>query len=137
MEAIYKIYGWEVVSAMPIQQGLINATYTVNTTQGDYILQSINHAIFKDPAAIDFNINLIGAYLKKNNPSYLFTHLVPALSGKTLIEWEGHFFRAFEKIDGYALSVLDNAHQVEEAAKQFGQFTHILKDLQTDHLKIT
>jgi len=137
MEAIYKIYGWEVVSAKPIQQGLINATYTVNTTQGDYILQSINHSIFKDPAAIDFNINLIGAYLKKNNPTYLFTHLVPALSGKTLIEWEGHFFRAFEKIDGYALSVLDNAHQVEEAAKQFGQFTHILKDIQTDHLKIT
>ncbi len=137
MESIFKIYGWEMASATPIQQGLINTTYSVQTTNGSFILQSVNHAIFKDPTAIDFNINSIGAYLKKNAPDYLFTQLVPALSGKTLIEWEGQYFRAFNKIDGYALSVLEHAFQVEEAAKQFGKFTHILKHFKATDLKIT
>lgn len=137
MKSIFEQYNWDVVAVDQIQQGLINSTYSIDTTTGKYILQTINHHIFKDPWAIDANINTISAYLKQNAPNYLFTHLVPTKNGQTLIEWEGCFYRAFEKVDGYALSVLENAHQAGEAAKQFGQFTQVLHGLAIHQLKIT
>ena len=137
MESIFERYGWEVMKWEQLHQGLINSTYRVETTTGNYILQTINHAIFKDPAAIDHNINTIGAYILNNNPDYLFTHLVPIKMGETLLEWEGKNYRAFLQIDAYALTVLENPIQAKEAAAQFGKFTQVLKGLDMQSLKIT
>jgi Ser/Thr protein kinase RdoA (MazF antagonist) len=137
MESIFKLYGWQVIDCKQLHQGLINSTYIVTTIQGEYILQTINHHIFKDPKAIDFNINTIGAFLSLHEPDYLYTHLEKTSNGETLIEWEGKFFRAFKKIDGYALSVLDNVNQAYEAAQQFGLFTKVLSQFEAKTLKIT
>jgi Ser/Thr protein kinase RdoA (MazF antagonist) len=120
-----------------IDQGLINRTYRVHTDAGNYIIQSINHQIFTNPWDIDYNINAIGNYLQNHSPDYLFTHLVKATNGASLIEWEGNYYRAFNKIEGYALSVLENAQQAKEAAAQFGYFTQILSDFPITNLKIT
>jgi len=135
MQEIFSLYGWKVDSYAPIHQGLINSTYSIQTNTGKYILQSINHNVFKSPTAINENINAISSYLQKNNPSYLFTHLVPTLNGNTLVQWEGGYYRAFHKIEGYALSVLDNENQVEQAAMQFACFTSILKKFEASQLK--
>ncbi len=137
MKSIFELYGWDVIATTQLHQGLINSTYVINTSTGDYVLQTINHHIFKDPWAIDHNINAIGNFLQKNDPQYLYTHLVPTLDGKTLVEWEGQYFRAFHKIGAYALSVLENPSQAKEAAKQFGYFTSILNDFNVNELKIT
>ena len=137
MKAIFEQYGWEVLGCEPLNQGLINTTYSVNTTAGEYILQTVNHAIFKNPAAIDSTINVIGSFLKVQYPSYLFTHLQPTILGNTLIEWEGQFFRAFKKMNGYALNVLDNPNQAKEAAIQFGRFTHNLNQFPAKDLQLT
>ena len=137
MQAIFKLYGWNVISYEPIHQGLINSTYSIKTDVGEFILQSINHKVFKNPAAIDANINAISTYLQLNHPAYLFTHLVPTQKGNTLVEWESSYFRAFHKLEGYALSVLDNEHQVEEAAQQFAQFTQFLKHFDVQLLQDT
>ena len=135
MQEIFSLYGWQVDSYAPIQQGLINSTYSIQTNKGAYILQCINHSVFKSPAAIDDNINAISKYLLKNHPQYLFTHLVPTLNGNTLVQWEGAYYRAFHKIEGYALSVLDNENQVQQAAMQFAGFTSILKNFEASQLK--
>ncbi len=137
MESIFELYGWDVIDTVQLHQGLINSTYIVHTAKGDFVLQTINHSIFKNPAAIDHNINTIGNYIEENHPNYLYTYLVPTKNGKTLIEWEGKYYRAFHKIDGYALSVLETPHQAKEAASQFGQFTSILNGLNMAKLKIT
>ena len=137
MESIFKLYGWEVYQFEQLHQGLINSTYIVNTASGDYILQSINHNIFKSPAFIDDNITLIGNHIKKIAPNYVFTHLVTTKNGITLVEWEGRYFRAFNKISAYALSVLEAPYQAYEAASQFGKFTGILNGLAIEKLKIT
>ena len=137
MEGIFKLYGWNVNAYSQVHQGLINTTFTVVTPTGEYILQTINHHIFKDPYAIDFNINTIGNHLHHHAPNYLFTHLEKTMNGQTIIEWEGKYFRAFKKIDGYALSVLANKNQAFEAAKQFGAFTHQLSNFDATALKIT
>ena len=137
MQAVFTLYGWQVTSYEPIQQGLINSTYSVQTSKGNFILQSINHRIFKIPSAIDDNINAISNYLQKHHPNYLFTHLVPTLNGNTLVNYEGSYYRAFHKIEGYALSVLENENQVGEAAMQFAGFTHVLKNFEVNQLKDT
>ena len=137
MQEIFEKYGWDVIRYDTIQQGLINRTYSVYTTQGEFIVQSINHNVFKNPWAIDQNINSIGAFIQQTDPSYLYTHLVPTLQDNTLIEWGSGFYRAFHKIKGYALSVLDNKKQVEEAAQQFAKFTYVLKDFDCNQLKDT
>ena len=137
MQHLFDLYGWEVNVYDTIQQGLINRTYSVQTPKGDFILQSINHNVFKNPKAIDANINAIGTYIEQTNPEYLFTHLLTTLQGNTLIEWEGGYYRAFNKIEGYALSVLDHKLQVEEAAKQFAKFTYTLKNFDANSLTDT
>lgn len=137
MQVIFDQFGWEESKAIPLSQGLINQTFVVHAKQGDYILQHINTQVFKDPFAIDHNIKSIGLYISRNKPETLFTHLVPTLMGETLIKWEGKFYRAFNKIEGVALDVLDNANQAEAAANQFGQFTASLSDYPIEQLKPT
>lgn len=137
MKSIFELYNWDVIAVKQLHQGLINSTYFINTSTGEYILQTINHHIFKDPLAIDTNINKLGAHLKKYAPNYLFTHLIPTKNGNTLIEWEGRYYRAFHKIDAYSLSVLDNPRQAEEASRQFGKFTQALSEFDIHELKIT
>ena len=69
MQAIFEIYGWDVSRFEQLNQGLINSTSCVYTREGkEFILQTINHQIFKDPVAIDQNIQLIGSYLQKHAP---------------------------------------------------------------------
>lgn len=137
MQPIFDSYGWEVLRTNTLQQGLINQTYVVETTTGNYILQSVNHEIFKDPAKIDCNINLMSSYLKKQYPAYLFTHLIQNKVGETLLEWNGQFYRAFVKIDAIALDVLSNNNQVEEAAAAFSKFTFLLEHFSVQQLQLT
>lgn len=137
MESIFNQYGWSVIEVKQLHQGLINSTYSITTNQADFILQTVNHHIFKDPLAIDANINSIGKFLEQQAPDYDFTHLIPTINGKTLVEWEGKFYRAFKKMKGYSLSVLDNSTQAKEAASQFGKFTQVLSEFNIRNLKIT
>lgn len=137
MEQIFNQFGWDVIAVQQLHQGLINSTFAVTTKNGNYILQTVNHTIFKNPWAIDDNLNTIGSYLKTNNPSYLFTHLIPSKNGATFIEWDGHFYRAFQQLEGYSLTVLNHAYQAKEAAAQFGMFTQSLTGFDTTKLKIT
>ena len=137
MQAIFEQYDWDVKDYQVLQQGLINKTYLVETKKGDFILQTINHQVFKNPNAIDFNINLISSFLKKNNPKYLFTHLVANKKGETLTIIDGLYYRAFMKIDGHALTVLENENQAKLAATQFANFTHELINLDCQQLQVT
>ena len=138
MQAIFDIYQWDVNRFEQLNQGLINSTYCVYTKEGkEFILQTVNHQIFKDPSAIDQNIQLIGSYLQEHAPRFIFTHLVPAADGATLTFYEGKYYRAFEKINGHSYDVLENPLQAKAAANAFGQFTAALVDLPIHKLKIT
>ncbi len=137
MQSILEQYGWENATAIPLSQGLINQTFDVHTAHGNFILQSINTQVFKDPFSIDHNIKAIGQYYNTNRQDQLFTHLVPNLRGETLIACEGKQYRAFKKIEGIALDVLTTAAEAKEAAQQFGQFTASLTEFPIGELKVT
>jgi Ser/Thr protein kinase RdoA (MazF antagonist) len=137
MQVLLEQFGWEDAKAIPIHQGLINQTFVVEAKQGDFILQNINTNVFKDPWAIDHNINAIGTYFSTQLPGQLFTHLVPNKIGETLVKWEGKYYRAFQKIKGQAFDVLLSADQAQSAAAQFGQFTASLAGFPIDQIKDT
>ena len=67
--ANFKIDG-EFVSCVPYGEGHINDTYLVtfkNDPIGLYILQRINHNIFKDVKGLMNNISLVTNYLKEKD----------------------------------------------------------------------
>lgn len=137
MQALFEAYHIEPLEIKAIHQGLINQTYFIKDSSKEYIAQTINTHIFKNPNIIDENIKRISIYLKQNYPSYIFTHLIENAKGETLTKINEQYFRVFEKINGKSLDVVSNNEQVYEAANAFGGFTAILTAFDPNQLGIT
>ena len=119
--------------------GLINNTWVVTDNKTQYILQRINHNVFKDPAAIAFNIDAIGNYLKEHSPEYLFTYPLPCTGGTNgLYKLEDGYYRMFHFVERtHSKDIIDTPEQAYEAATPFGRFTQKLNDFDTRSLKPT
>ena len=58
----------EVISVAPYGEGHINDTYLVQTDKNQrYILQKINHRIFKHVDQLMSNVNLVTSHVKKED----------------------------------------------------------------------
>ncbi len=141
LDAIIKEFGLddEALSIIPLTQGLINSTWKICGKEHAYILQKINHTIFKRPEDIAQNIDIISAYLKTHHPGYLFVSPLQTADGKSLIYKEGDgYYRAFPFVAGsHSKDVVKTPAQAFEAAKQFGRFTKLLAGLNVSSIKIT
>ena len=72
-ETILKEFGIDPnASVKPFGSGLINNTWLISENENDFILQRINHNVFKKPFDIATNIRLICEYFKDKHPDYLF-----------------------------------------------------------------
>lgn len=123
----------------PFGTGLINNTWSVVSGDDKFILQRINHNIFRQPADIAANICMIGSYLSKNYPGYLFVTTKKTLQGDdvTFITGEG-YFRLFPFVkNSHTIEVVSDPSQAYEAAKQFGRFTKLLSGFPAENLHIT
>lgn len=123
----------------PFGSGLINNTWKVVTPGEEYILQRVNHSVFKHPADIASNINLVAAHLHHFHPEYKFAAPVVSEAGEELIYREGQgFFRLFPFVAGsHSKDVVETPEQACEAATQFGRFTRLLSGMDLNRLKIT
>jgi Ser/Thr protein kinase RdoA (MazF antagonist) len=141
LDEVLKDFGLnkESVTIIPFGQGLINHTWKIITSDNNYILQKINHAVFNKPEDIAFNINLIAEYLQKNEPGYLFVSPVRTLHGQSLVcKKDDGYYRLFPFVNGsHSKVVAETPGQAYEAAKQFGKFTKLLKGLDVTQLKTT
>jgi Ser/Thr protein kinase RdoA (MazF antagonist) len=119
--------------------GLINNTWKVTASGNEYILQRVNHAVFKEPADIANNIKLIGDYLRKHHPEYHFVAPVVTNDGNEMIYQKGEgYFRMFPFVPGsHSKDVVETPEQAYEAATQFGRFTRLLHGIDISKLKIT
>lgn len=119
--------------------GLINHTWKITDRDKSYILQRVNHQVFKEPGNIAFNIGLISDYLKRHYPDYTFVAPLPAANGADLIFLEGEgYFRLFPFVSGsYTIDAVETADQAYEAARQFGKFTRLLSGFDATRLKVT
>jgi Ser/Thr protein kinase RdoA (MazF antagonist) len=122
-----------------LTSGLINNTWKVTEHDKDFIVQRINHHVFKKPFEVAANIRMIDGYLKKNSPAYLFVSPVPSLRGEDIYFDEGKgYFRVFPFIRGsHTINVVSNPGESFEAALQFGKFTRLLSGFDAQQLNIT
>lgn len=140
LEQILPAYGIsESVIIQPYGSGLINHTWKVRDQKGEYILQKINHEVFKEPQKIAANIKAIASWLEKNQPDYFFVAPVQTLNGESLLYHPGEgYFRLFLFVkDSCTYDVAQSPQQAFQAAKQFGLFTRRLSGFPAGSLKTT
>jgi Ser/Thr protein kinase RdoA (MazF antagonist) len=123
----------------PFGSGLINTTWKVTCETQSYILQRINHQVFKKPDLIALNIKNIGAHLNRHHPDYFFVEPVQTLDGKGLVITEqGEYFRLQPFVaDSVSYDVVMNEALAFEAARQFGKFTSRLSGLDVNSIQVT
>ncbi len=112
--------------------GHINETYLAVTATGRrYILQKINHHIFRNVPALMENIAAVTAYLRRTQPDpRRVLTLVGTHSGKAFYQHEdGSYWRVYDFIeDSICLQLPENAQDFYQSAAAFGGFQQQLKD---------
>jgi len=140
MQEVLQQYGFSEndCSIQPLGNGLINRTWLLVSAGKKYVLQKINHAIFRLPADIAYNIRLLADHLKQAHPDYLFVSPIRTLGGDDLVKTTNGYFRLFPFINNsHTIDVVEKPEQAYEAAKQFGKFTRLLSGFDAGRLKIT
>jgi Ser/Thr protein kinase RdoA (MazF antagonist) len=140
LEELFTTYGLDLNSkAEPIFNGLINTTWRVKNLNRSYILQKINHQIFKKPYAIGFNIRLLANYLLEHQPQYLFVAPIKTKSHEEVKYIDGHgYFRLSPFVEeSFTINTVQTAGQAFQAAKKFGEFTKLLSGFPVEKLQIT
>lgn len=130
----------EIFQAVPFGSGLINNTWSVINKEGisKYILQKVNHQVFKEPVDIAFNIRQIDNYLKQHSPGYLFVSPLVTNTDDTIVKTSDGYYRMFPFIAGsHTIDVVEKPQQAYEAARQFAKFTKYLSGFDAGQLKIT
>ena len=128
-----------VMAITPLGNGLINDTYRVKTLEADapdYVLQRINHLVFKDVALLQHNIEAVTNHLRRkllsegiSNVDRMVLRFIPTFSGKTY---------HFDGQNYWRISVyITESHTIDEVTPQtsydcgraFGRFQEQLIDL--------
>lgn len=132
-----------VIDVSPFGSGHINDTYRVLTDAPGakgYLLQRVNHHVFKNVVAVMQNIQLVTQHLKaryasESDPvhpleSSVLT-LIPTKGGETYQQDERHnFWRMFILLDNTrSYDIVETPRQAREGGRAFGQFQRLLVDL--------
>jgi len=135
----------EFLSAVPYGEGHINATFKVLfREEGEakaYLLQKINHNVFKDVDGLMRNIKLVTSHIKEkiSNPLEGTLTVIPTKDGKLYYESHEHeFWRMYLFIENsIAYQKVDNADVFYKTAVAFGGFANQLMDFDASLLSET
>src|SRR4030095_5114017 len=96
LEEILGLYGITGAITQPFGSGLIHRTWKINDSSHGYILQKINHEVFKAPSFIAENIERIASWLEKNHPDYFFVAPLKTKDAESIVQIPGEgYFRLF------------------------------------------
>lgn len=124
----------------PYGSGHINDTYLLRADKDKvekrYILQRMNHSIFKNPQELMENIEHVTRHLRKKiesyggNPDRETLNLVPTLENKSyFIDEDGNYWRMFYFIeDAISYDAVEKPSDFYESAVAFGKFQRLLAD---------
>ena len=127
--------------AYPYGSGHINDTYKVETREEDkydYILQRVNHHVFKDVPGLMENVERVTSHIRKklekisgSNPDREVLTVIPAVDGNSYYkDEEGNFWRMYIFIwDNKSYDLVDSPEKAYEGGKMFGKFQAMLADL--------
>lgn len=140
LEKVIEKYGYspDQIESHKFGTGHINSTYLIIVEGKDqkFILQSINQNVFKDPLIIAKNVRLVGEYLKKHHPSYLFVGSIPTADGEEMPCVDGVYWRLTNFIpNSVAYDTLGDPKQAYEAAEQFGRLSKLLNGFDASSLR--
>ncbi|MGI6239236.1 MAG: phosphotransferase enzyme family protein [Christensenellales bacterium] len=136
-------------NAVELTSGNINNTYKLTYQQGDvtnfYTLQHINKYVFRYPAEVLRNIELVTGHLTQAyermrlDPARHVLALIPVKGGEYLHQDnEGSFWRAYRFISGAtAYDAPKKAAHLFETGRAFGEFQKLLCDFPADKLAAT
>jgi len=131
----------DLTEIKPLPRGHINDTYILTTKKNKhivrYILQRINHTVFKDPPSVMRNIVRVTEHIRSRAK-----RIYPDLASRQLTvigtvddtcfyeDAGGNFWRVYNFIeDAVAYDTVDSAQLAFEAARMFGWFQKMLVDL--------
>ncbi|MBE7028895.1 MAG: mucin desulfatase [Ruminococcaceae bacterium] len=131
----------EIINVEYFGTGHVNDTYRITCPKNKYILQRINHKIFKNPYHVMDNIINICNHLKEKvtylggNTEREILNFIPTVDGKYVAEYEGNYYRMYIFLDNAITyqSIEDPIH-FYNAGKAFGKFQNMLSDFDADKL---
>lgn len=129
--------------------GHINDTFYIKNNREnlpDYLLQRINHHVFKDVSGVIDNIYMVTSHLKnKLKETYgddvdkRVLSLIPAKDKKLFVkDNNGNFWRMYIFMSGSkSYDVVTNDRQAREGGRAFGEFQSLLSDMNPQLLSET
>ena len=139
----------KLVDQQPYGNGHINDTFllTYETSNGDrkYILQRMNHAIFKKPQQLMENVVNVTEYLRRvikeqgGDPDRETLNVIKTRNGENYYEDSGHnYWRVFLYIERtMCLEQVESAKDFYDSAVAFGNFQRMLADYPAEELHET
>jgi len=140
----------DFIYAAPYGSGHINDTYKVSArlagTPVSYLVQRINHEIFKHPDRVMENIVRVTEHLRGKltaagelDASCKALTVIPARDGRPYArDAEGNWWRMYLFIEGaHTYDVIESEEQAYEAARAFARFQNQLADLPAPRLHET
>ena len=127
----------EVVSITPYGSGHINETKLIEMSTGEkYILQKINHKVFKNPAALMENYVGVTSYLRGiieaagGDPMRETLNVINTKDGKNFfLSDEGEYWRLLVFVDdSLSYDKVEDPNQFYMSAVAFGNFQYLLRD---------
>jgi Ser/Thr protein kinase RdoA (MazF antagonist) len=128
----------EAVEAKPFGNGLINDTLKVTTVQGTekYVLQRINHRIFRNVDMLQNNIHVVTSHIRRKLEERNETDIdrkvltfLPTKDGKLYYHDEKNYWRVSLMIPN-SVSLEEITPELSyEAGKAFGDFQSMLTDI--------
>lgn len=125
------------VQCVEFGHGHINKTLKIITDTGtEYILQQINHYVFKNPVQVMANASAVTNYLREriDDPRNCL-HFIPAKDGSFCYKDEnGEYWRVYEFVGGFCLDLPESDEDFYQSAIAFGRFQQQLADFPADTL---
>ena len=139
----------QVKSCEPYGSGHINHTFLLvcqeNGQEYPYILQQMNHEVFKDIEGLMRNVKGVTSFLRRQivenggDPDRETLNLIPTKDGKDFyIDSQGNFWRTYLFIGGAACyNLVEKPEDFYQSGKAFGRFQCLLADFPAGELAET
>ncbi len=143
LQPVTKHFAFEgtILSVLPYGSGHINDTYKVETAEAyahNYILQRINHKIFRNVEGLMDNIDRVTTHIRKKleqtpgaDPNRQGLTLVRTHQNKSYYQDpDGNYWRMYLFIeDNRSYDIVDTSEKAFEGGRMFGKFQSMIADL--------
>ena len=135
----------EITDVKPLGHGTVNHTYEIVCGGEHYVLQEMNHIVFKYPTEVMNNLFLVTEYLRDaieregRDPELEALTFIRTKAGNQLLQTEeGSYFRLYRMICcGEEMQKPTTPEEAYEAAKAVGEFHRRLRDFDSSQLGAT